>query len=204
MSYVKLICTVYFTHSLTPQAQDPEEIMVDLARDIGRGVEFICHCKFPDKYIANGQLMCQNDSLILYQGRIISTDDRDSSDLLADLEKWLSSEPTIIAQGEVLKIVKKSTIPEKTPTVERPVEQTDTSSDDILAPIFGGVAGVVAVLVILAVGVIMTVVVLRKHRYIGSHVCLISRGLSRLKRDLAFARPDAYRQSYSGPLYEVA
>ena len=119
--------------------------------------------------------MCQNDSLILYQGRIISTNDRSSSDHLADLEKWLLSEPTIIVQGEVLKIVKKksatelvtlSTIPEKTPAIERPVEQTETSSDDILAPIFGGVAGVVAVLVILAVGVIMTVVVLRKHRYI--------------------------------------
>ena len=171
----ELLCTVYFTHNLTLQAQDPEEIMLDLARDIGRGVEFICHCKFPEKYIANGQLMCQNDSLILYQGRSISTNDRSSSDHLADLEKWLLSEPTIIVQGEVLKIVKKksatelvtlSTIPEKTPAIERPVEQTETSSDDILAPIFGGVAGVVAVLVILAVGVIMTVVVLRKHRYI--------------------------------------
>ena len=91
----ELLSRVYFTHNLTLQAQGPEEIN-------GRGVEFICHCY---KYNANGQLMCQNDSLILYQGRIMSTNDRDSSDLLTDLEKWLSSELTINASRHHTKIL---------------------------------------------------------------------------------------------------
>ena len=144
------------------QAQDPEEIMVDLARDFSRGVELVCRCKFPDSHIANGQLMCLNDNLI-YQGRMIGTIDRDSNDLLADFETWVSSEPTVIAQGEVLKVVKKSGIkPENTPSVE-PIGQPDTPQDSIPVSVVGGVAGVVGVLLLLAV--VGTVVVgLRKHK----------------------------------------
>ena len=147
------------------QAQDPEEIMVDLARDFSRGVELVCRCKFPDSHIANGQLMCLNDSLIIYQGRMIGTIDRDSNDLLADFETWVSSEPTVIAQGEVLKVVKKSGIkPENTPSVE-PIGQPDTPQDSIPVSVVGGVAGVVGVLLLLAGVVIVTVVVgLRKHK----------------------------------------
>ena len=147
------------------QAQDPEEIMVDLARDFSRGVELVCRCKFPDSHIANGQLMCLNDNLI-YQGRMIGTNDRDSSDLLADFETWVSSEPIVIAQGEMLKVVKKSGIkPENTPSIE-PIGQADTSQDSIPLSVVGGVAGVVGVLLLLAVVVIVTVVVgLRKRRY---------------------------------------
>ena len=137
------------------QAQDPKEILVDLARDFSRGVELECNCKFPDSYIANGQLLCHNGTLI-YQARIVGTDDRDSTQLLVDLEKWLSGGPTIIVQGEVLKLV----IPGTTPTLQP--EQEESSSDSGL--VYGSVAGVVAILLLLAATVFLTVVVLCKHR----------------------------------------
>ena len=96
--------------------------------------------------------MCHNGNLI-YQARIVGTDDRDSTQLLADLEKWLSGGPTIIVQGEVLKLV----IPETAPTL-----QEESSSDSGL--VYGSIAGVVAVLLLLAATVFLTVVVLCKHR----------------------------------------
>ena len=99
--------------------------------------------------------MCHNGNLI-YQARIVGIDDRDSTQLLADLEKWLSGGPTIIVQGEVLKLV----IPETTPTLQP--EQEESSSDSGL--VYGSVAGVVAVLLLLAATVFLTVVVLCKHR----------------------------------------
>ena len=99
--------------------------------------------------------MCHNGTLI-YQARIVGTDDRDSTQLLVDLEKWLSGGPTIIVQGEVLKLV----IPGTTPTLQP--EQEESSSDSGL--VYGSVAGVVAVLLLLSATVFLTVVVLCKHR----------------------------------------
>ena len=111
----------------------------------------------------------------MYRGRIISTDDRDSTDLLAEFEKWLSSEPVVIARGEVLKLVKNpitemttqmTTELKETPSI-KPLEQNETeaSQDDIPMPIIGGIAGVAAVFVLLIVVVIVTALVLRKRRY---------------------------------------
>ena len=139
--------------------------MVDLARDFSRGIELVCRCKFPDEYIAEGQLMCLTDN-VMYQGRIISTNDRDSTDLLGDLKTWLSSEPVIVAQGEVLRVVKDSTNvrPGKTPSIE-PMGQAETSGDNFSVSAVGGVIGVVCVLVLLAVVLVIVILVgLRKHR----------------------------------------
>ena len=152
--------------------------MTDLARDFSRGIELTCRCKFPDTYITDGQLMCVNEEL-MYQGRIISTDDRDSTGLLAEFEKWLLSEPVVIARGEVLKLVKNpntemvpqmttemTTELKETPTI-KPLEQNETeaSQDDIPMPIIGGIAGVAAVFVLLIVVATVIVLVLRKRRY---------------------------------------
>ena len=135
--------------------------MTDLAREFSRGIELICRCKFPDTYITDGQLMCVNKEL-LYRGRIISTHDRDSTDLVEDFEKWLSSEPVVIARGEVLKVVKNPTIE----MTSEPSEQNKASPNDIPVSIIGGIAGVAAVFVLLIVIVIVIVVVLRKRRLV--------------------------------------
>ena len=132
--------------------------MTDLAREISRGIELTCRCKFLDTYITDGQLMCVNEEL-MYQGRIISTNDRDSTDLVEDFEKWLSSEPAVIARGEVLK-------PVKNPNTEMTTEPSEASPNDIPVSIIGGIAGVAAVFVLLIVTVIVIVVVLRKRRLV--------------------------------------
>ena len=144
--------------------------MTDLAREFSRGIELTCRCKFPDNYITDGRLMCVNKEL-LYQGRIISTNDRDSTDLVKDFEKWLSSEPAVIARGEVLRLVKNPTVELKeTPSI-KPSEQKEASPDDIPMPVFGGIAGVAAVLVLLIVTVIVIVVVHRKRRLVVVLYC---------------------------------
>ena len=145
-------------NALRLQAEDPGEILADLAREISRGIEFSCGCTFPSDYIADGRLTCHNETL-MYQGRIISTDDRDSADLLRYFEEWLSKEPRIIAKGEELKLVVSDTV-KPTPNVE----QEGSSSGGIPIPILGGSVGGVSVLLIVVGAVIGAVLVRRRIR----------------------------------------
>ena len=144
--------------------------MTDLAREFSRGIELTCRCKFPDTHITDGRLMCVNEEL-LYQGRIISTNDRDSTNVLADFEKWLLSEPVVIARGEVLTLVKNQITEMTTELKETPsIKQLDhneaeASRDDIPVPIIGGIAGA-AVFVLLLIVVTVIVVVLWKRRLV--------------------------------------
>ena len=56
-------------------------------------------------YIADRQLTCRNHNQILFRGRIISTSNRNRTDLLENLEIWLSQEPTVTTSGGELKVV---------------------------------------------------------------------------------------------------
>ena len=60
-----------------------------------------CECTFPREYIADGQFMCVNDdpNSVVYEGRLISTDDTDSVELLFHLQEWLLTEPTVSLSG---------------------------------------------------------------------------------------------------------
>ena len=155
------------------QAEDPGEILADLARDISRGIELSCGCKFPSDYIADGRLTCHNETL-MYQGRIISTDDRDSADLLRYFEEWLSKVPRIIAKGEELKLIVSDTsdspieTPISKPGKPTPVieaeKQEGSSSGGIPIPILGGSVGGVTVLLIVVGAIIGAVLVCRRKR----------------------------------------
>ena len=140
------------------QGRDTEDIVEDLARDFSRGIELTCRCSIPSDYIADGRLTCQNQNLI-YQGRIISTDDRDSTSLLADLQEWLSSFPVIIAQGEELKLVKN----EPEPSIET-AKQEDSPTEGFPVSTVGVTAGAAAILVLLVIVVAGTVVACRRKR----------------------------------------
>ena len=110
------------------QAEEPNKIIQDLAREIARGIELFCQCAFPSNYIVEAQLMCHSQNLV-FQGRVVSSNDRESTDLVADIEKWIASDPTIIAKGEKLKTVKNDTTStEKTPSIE-PAKQVETSGE---------------------------------------------------------------------------
>ena len=132
--------------------------MEDLKRDISRGIEQFCRCKFSTDYITNENLTCHGETLA-FEGRVISTDDRDSSNLVSDMQKWLSSGPTVIARGEQLKVVNidtkvemnSSTINRNT-TVEVPVSPSQLP----LGPVIGAVIGVMALLALVVAVVIGT------------------------------------------------
>ena len=87
------------------------EKMDDLIHEIAKGIEQFCRCGFPSEYIVEERLTCNKTDLhrVLLQGRIISTNDRDSSDLVGDLEKWVSSGPTVMIQGKELRVVSSET-----------------------------------------------------------------------------------------------
>ena len=72
----------------------------------------ICRCcNFTSDYITDEIYECDevNPDLIIVNGRIISTNDRDSSDLVGDLEEWVSSGPTVVVQGKELQVVSSET-----------------------------------------------------------------------------------------------
>ena len=115
--------------------------MEDLSRAFSSGIELTCNCTFTSDYIADGQLTCRNDILI-FQGRIISTTDRNSIDLLTNFETWLSTDPTIMARGKELKLFK---------------NERFTESENRNQSIVGATAGVAAVLILLVALVIVLI-----------------------------------------------
>ena len=142
------------------QEIDQQLIMEDLKRDISRGIEQYCRCKFPPDYIADERIYCQKDNLV-FEGRIISTEESDSEDLLLDMEKWLSSDPAIIARGELLKVVKNNTFV-ATPATPTIVDTTPQSSFPV-GPVIGCVA--VLGLITLTVAVVIGAFLCHKQRY---------------------------------------
>ena len=123
--------------------------MEDLARDISRGIEQFCRCEFQSNYITDEQLACDEKfpDVVMFTGRIISTSDRSSSDLVLDLEKWISSKPIAVVQGEQLQVVSDSQTPPSITT-----EEEEDSS--LSVPMVGTIT---AVAVILLVAIIVTI-----------------------------------------------
>ena len=92
---------------------------MEIALAVSKGIDMICHCNFTSDYITDDTFACNelNPDLIIVIARIISTNDRDSSDLVGDLEEWVSSGPTVMIQGKELQVVSSET-------------SSDPSSDD--------------------------------------------------------------------------
>ena len=128
----------------------PLEKMEDLAREISRGIEQFCSCKFPSDYITDGRLTCDetNPDLVLFQGRLISTNDRDSSDLAKDLEKWVSNKPTVVVQGERVPVVSSD-------TTSSSKQQEDSSLSETAV---GAIVGIITLLVLLVATLTITLV----------------------------------------------
>ena len=167
VSYKAHKCVSYH---LVLQAEGQDEIVDDLARDISRGLELTCHCTFPRDYITDEQLMCLNDTLT-FSGRIISTTERSSLDLLADFEQWLSTEPTIIAKGESLSVVASDTAgmpPETASTKTVPTvvadKQEEASESSFPMGIVGGAVGGVFILIVFTVALIIGATMVYKWR----------------------------------------
>ena len=134
------------------QAEGLDQIVDDLARGISTGIELNCRCQFPNGYITDLQLKCNGQGLV-FHGRIISTNTSTSTDLLAALEKWISTEQTVTAKGEELPILKSS-------IVHISNEEKSTKVVVTAAPV-GGVVLLLVVIIVVAIG---TVAVCRRQQ----------------------------------------
>ena len=81
------------------------ERRMEIAHEISKGIELICRCNLSSDYITDTKFTCENEHLVIFHGRIISTNDRDSYDLAGDLEKWVSTKPIIVVKGKELQVI---------------------------------------------------------------------------------------------------
>ena len=133
--------------------------MEDLVQEISKAIEQFCRCEFTGDYIAEERLTCnkRDPHLVLLQGRIIGTNDRDSSDLVVNLEEWVSSGPTVVVQGKELRVVSSETSP-------------DASSDDqqgdsnLSATVVGPSGGIAATLSVVVITIIIIGVVYCRYK----------------------------------------
>ena len=88
---------------------------------------------------------------MLFQGRLISKDDRDSSTLASDLDKWVSSNPKVVIQGELVQVT------------SRDAPRSSTEQQSGAVRIVGTTVGV-AILLILVVVTTISVVACYRHK----------------------------------------
>ena len=109
---------------------------MEIALAVSNGIDMICRCNFTNDYITDETFECDevNPDLIIINGRIISTNNRDSSDLLGDLEEWVSSGPTVVVQGKELQVVSSETSSDTSSGDDKlnssGKEEEDSSDDD--------------------------------------------------------------------------
>ena len=138
------------------QAAESAEIAEDIAKNISKGIELMCNCTLPSDYIAERKLSCQNQKLV-FMGRIISTAERDSTDLLADFELWITTQATITSKGKEFTVTEYKNI------------STATAPESAPVAIIGASVGaaVAALLVIVTVSIAAAVLVWHKQRQVS-------------------------------------
>ena len=110
---------------------------MEIALAVSNGIDMICRCNFTSDYITDKTFECDevNPDLIIINGRIISTNDSDSSDRVGDLEEWASSGPTVMIQGKGLRVVSSETSSDTSSGDDKVnssgKEQEDSSDDEV-------------------------------------------------------------------------
>ena len=139
--------------SLSFMLQLGSEDEMEIAHGVSQGIELICHCNFPSVYIVDEKLTCEeeNPHLAIFSGHIISTNDRDSSDLVGDLEEWVSSGPTVVVQGKELRVVSSETSPDARSDDKDSDEEQDSN---LLGIVVGTVVPVIILLLLISAVVI--------------------------------------------------
>jgi len=140
-------------------------------------IEKLCQCGFTSEDLTEGEFQCLSDpEEVTYRARLSSTTRASSSDIIADIEEWVTSgEASLVVQGVRRPLdstchpiaVESFSAQDCGPTTDEPPPTTDEatgtgSSDtqsDNTAAIVGGV-----VAVILGVTIAITVVVVLRWR----------------------------------------
>ena len=89
------------------QEEMPLEKTEDIVEEISSGIEQYCQCHFPKDYIVDTMFLCDKErpENVIFQGSIIGTNERDSEDLVEQLDKWKSNKPTVVIQGKQVQVV---------------------------------------------------------------------------------------------------
>ena len=123
------------------------ERRMEIAHEVSKGIELICRCNLSSDYITDTKFTCENEHLVIFHGRIISTNDRDSYNLAGDLEKWVSTKPIIVVQGKELQVISSD------------VEQEDSNLSGVIV---GAVVPVIILL--LLISAVVTGIILFRRR----------------------------------------
>ena len=123
-----------------------------------------CECALTVEYIADGRLVCDPNEpeKVIFQGRIISTPDRNSTDFLPMLGSWVLNEATIVVQGVQLKVESRCLV-ELVNLGDTECIQPPTNTVIGVAGAVGGVL-VLVVLTVITVGAIVCVKKLRRGK----------------------------------------
>ena len=163
--------------TLCIQLDDSLEKLSDVTEQVVLQLTDSCECALTVEYIADGRLVCDPNEpeKVIFQGRIISTSERNSTDFLPMLRLWKVNEPTIVVQGVQLTVESRCSVElanlGDTECVQLPTESVVASVPEIPVPEVAGAIGGVLVLVVLAVitvGAIICVKKLRKRKGEGN------------------------------------
>jgi len=132
----------------------PLEKSVDMVLVITAGIDRLCHCQFTSDYIGDGRLLCDQEAChrAVFQGRIISTDNRNSTELLQDLERWVSSTPTVVVQGEQLQVLSSET------QSSLNCDKQEQENSDMLSTTLGSVVAVMLLLLCIITATVFSII----------------------------------------------
>lgn len=88
------------------QHDDSQEKLSDVTDQIVLQLTDFCECALTVEYIADERFVCDPNKpeKVIFQGRIISTSERNSTDFLPMLRLWKVNETTIVVQGVQLTV----------------------------------------------------------------------------------------------------
>ena len=169
------------------QHDDSLEKLSDVTEQIVLQLTDSCECALTVEYIADGRFVCDPNKpeKVIFQGRIISTSERNSTDFLPMLRLWKVNEPTIIVQGVQLTVESRCSVELANlgdircghlPTESVVASNFPVPEERSGFPVLGvaGAVGGVLVLVVLAVIIVGAIICVKKLCWVKDQKICIS------------------------------
>ena len=169
------------------QHDDSLEKLSDVTGQIVLQLTDSCECTLTVEYIADGRFVCDPNKpeKVIFQGRIISTSERNSTDFLPMLKLWKVNEPTIVVQGVQLTVESRCSVELANlgdircghlPTESVVASNFPVPEERSGFPVLGvaGAVGSVLVLVVLAVIIVGAIICVKKLCWVKDQKICIS------------------------------
>ena len=172
------------------QYDDSLEKLSDVTEQIVLQLTDSCECTLTVEYIADGRFVCDPNKpeKVIFQGRIISMSERNSTDFLPMLRLWKVNEPTIVVQGVQLTVESRCSVElsnlgdircGQLPTESVVASNFPVPEERSGFPVLGvaGAVGGVLVLVILAVIIVGAIICVKKLCWVKDQkICIFMYG----------------------------